>query len=249
MFDLGVDSAVSEQFLEDLQSSIELGSKPHEPSGHYKPSSMNCLRSMYYQALKFPLDEKPDGHMRINLGQAGTDRHERIQKQIIKMKKNGFDCEWLSVRDYLSRYQPNSPLEIKDEEDQIETKCYYPKYNISFKCDGIILYRGDVYILEIKTEGLHKWMGRSGPADGHMNQVSSYSLCLEIPKILFLYENRDSCHKKTFIYVVSDMQRQHIIDRVENCNGYVERLIAPPKCADTRDCYWCKHKTQCKVDK
>jgi hypothetical protein len=44
-----------QSFLADLKRSIELTDKEyaadHKPSQSYKPSSMNCIRNMYYQVL------------------------------------------------------------------------------------------------------------------------------------------------------------------------------------------------------
>ena len=42
---------VEQSFLADLKRSIEITDErgSHKPSQSYKPSSMNCIRNMYYQ--------------------------------------------------------------------------------------------------------------------------------------------------------------------------------------------------------
>ena len=237
----------AELFLKDLIRTSELQGKKLIPSGHYKPSSMNCLRSMYYQARKFPLDDLEDDHIRIALGESGTDRHLRLQKIVSKMKDSGFDCEWLDVGQYVQNH-PELELKITGK-DEFETLCYSVKYNLSFKCDGLICYRGHLYILEIKTESLHKWMGRKAPSEDHLNQIKCYSLCLGISDIMFIYENRDNCVKKSYVFHVEDFMKDEIIKRIDECNGYVNRCISPPKVDNKRYCTYCNYKKRCKGDK
>lgn len=234
-------------FLKDLIQTSEMQGKKSVPSGHYKPSSMNCLRNMYYQVCKFPVDETKDDHIRIALGESGIDRHLRLQKVISKMSSFGFDCEWLDVAKYVES-RPDLDLKITGK-DEFETLCYSPKYNLSFKCDGLIKYRNELYILEIKTESLHKWIGRKGPSEDHLNQIKCYSLCLNIPKIMFIYENRDNCVKKSYVYTVEDDMKIEILNRINECNGYAERHVCPPKVDTKRYCVYCDYKKRCKGDK
>lgn len=237
----------AELFLKDLIRTSELQGKKSIPSGHYKPSSMNCLRSMYYQARKFSLDDVGDDHIRIALGESGTDRHLRLQKIISKMQDFGFNCKWLDVSKYVEQH-PELHLKVTGK-DEFETLCYSSKYNLSFKCDGLISYQGQLYILEIKTESLHKWIGRKAPSEDHLNQIKCYSLCLGIPDIMFIYENRDNCVKKSYVFHVEENMKTEIVERINECNGYVQRCISPPKVENKRYCTYCDYKKRCKEDK
>ena len=40
--------------------------------------------------------------------------------------------------------------------------------------------------------------------------------------------------------------KDKFFDRLLDCEGYVERLIVPPKCDNTKTCRWCKYKTACR---
>ena len=110
-------SPIAESFLMDLIQSIERTANKNEkkPSPHYKPSSLNCIRNMYYQIVGQDMDESIKEAVLVGIGESGTDRHERIQKAIMQMKSNGFDCEYLDVGEYV---EENEIHDVKDDESE-----------------------------------------------------------------------------------------------------------------------------------
>ena len=66
-------------------------------SNCYKPSSMNCIRNMYFQRIGAQKDNSKASAERSRIGESGTAAHEYIQKHIMMMKKNGMDCEYIDV--------------------------------------------------------------------------------------------------------------------------------------------------------
>ena len=96
------DIPVERQFLDDLKRSIEIENTKtaRKPSQSYKPSSMNCIRNMYYQVMGVDV-ETDSNYTLIGICEAGTDRHARIQDAISKMKDNGFDCEYIDVANFV----------------------------------------------------------------------------------------------------------------------------------------------------
>lgn len=237
---------VEEQFLEDLKRSIELTDKASArvPSTSYKPSSMNCIRSMYYTKLGIP-QVRDSSYMLIGICEAGTDRHERIQNAIAGMKANGIDCEYLDVGDYVKEH--NLPLEVVSKQGN-ETKLYDPVRDISFLCDGIIKYKKHYYIVEFKTESSSKWQERKGVDPKHYNQGRTYSLELGIDEVLFVYINRDFCSMKCYLYVVTDEERQLIDDLIRSCDSYLEKRSVPPADPENKKCAYCGYKDQCRKD-
>lgn len=239
---------VERQFLEDLKRSIELEDKKNarKPSQSYKPSSMNCIRNMYYQVMG--VDVEPDSNYTlIGICESGTDRHERIQNAIAKMKDNGFDCEYIDVEEFVRIRE--LPLEVVEKCGN-ETKLYDPKRNISFLCDGIIRYKGYYYITEFKTESAYKWQSRSGVDPKHYNQARTYSLEFNIDKVLFIYINRDICDYKAYLYTVSKAEKLSIERTIKTCDEYVKRKELPPipEDDDSKKCYYCTYKDMCKGD-
>lgn len=247
--------SIEEQFLSDLKRSIELTAKKEsrQPSQTYKPSGMNCIRSMYYQVMGVECIDEPN-FTNIGICASGSDIHERIQQAVIDMQSNGMDCEYINVAEYVrSRDLPDIDIvaEPDFENSRYETKLYNRKYNMSFLCDGIIRYKSKYYILELKTEASFKWQTRSAVDPKHYKQGIAYSLNLGLNEVIFVYINRDVLDMKAFMFEVNDDMRQSLIDLVTECQGYVDRKIAPPKPADLGKfaCKYCGYKNVCDLDK
>lgn len=246
---------IEQCFLNDLKRSIELTERNNSrlPSQTYKPSGMNCIRQSYYQIKGYEPDRDDTSSALVGICESGTDRHERIQQDVINMWHNGMDCMYINVADFVRSRQLND-LEIVKEPDfankEYETKLYNKKYNISFLCDGIIKYKNKYYILEIKTENSYKFMGRTGVDPSHHNQAIAYSLSFGIDDVLFVYENRDICDKKAFMFNVTDEMRNKLISYITNCNNYIENDIVPNKPNDVpkKTCSYCLYKKYCEVD-
>lgn len=241
------DVPVERSFLDDLKRSIELEDMKNArmPSKTYKPSGMGCIRAMYYQVVGASF--VPDSnYIMVGICESGTDRHERIQNAISKMKENGFDCEYIDVAEYVKSRGLDEYLDIVDTCGN-ETKLYDREHNISFLCDGIIRYKGKYYIVEFKTESSSKWRDRKGVDPKHYNQARTYSLELKIDSVLFVYINRDIVDYKAFMYNVTDSERDSIIDLIAECQSYVEKEVLPPLPIDAspKKCAYCNYKYLC----
>ena len=70
-----------------------------------------------------------------------------------------------------------------------------------------------------------------------------------IRDILFVYENRDNCVKKAFIYEVTEDRIESVKKLISDCNGYVDRGCTPPKTTVKYNCTYCDYKQYCKQDK
>lgn len=248
--------AVERQFLNDLQTSIELQDKKNkrQPSQTYKPSSLHCIRNMYYQVSGAEMQSEGASAALVGICESGSDRHEHIQQAVIDMKSNGIECEYVNVADYVREHELND-LEIVKEPDfehgEYETKLYNKRLNISFLCDGIIKYRGAYYILEIKTETTSKFWNREDVNPDHILQGTAYSLNLGIEKVLFLYECRDNCGKKAFMLNVTDVMRDALEDKIVTCTTeYVNNGVVPPKPTEVsrKACTYCNYAGRCKQD-
>lgn len=237
-------------FLQALEKSIVIEDNKNRriPSKSYKPSSMTCMRRMYYErmgmgASKLVKNESPSS---IGILESGTDRHERIQIAISKMKENGFDIIYYDVETYLKE-KGITDIDVVDKRG-METKLWHKKYHMSFMCDGILKINGKYYIFEFKTEISEKNLLREDVDVGHEDQATAYSLAFGIDDVLFLYENRNNCDKKSFIYTVTTEGRQEMINKIETVEDNCTKGVLPPKTSLRRKCYWCSYKDICKVD-
>ena len=235
------------RFISDLYYSISQDSTKniHKASKTFKPSSMKCPRNMQYQVMGVePAEDKISPEL-VGILESGTDRHIRLQQAIMNMKKNGIDCEYIDVADFVEQ-RGLTDLEIKSRSG-IETKLYNKRWNISFMCDGLIKYLDRYFILEIKTETTRKNYSRTTMAEEHLPQVCAYYLSFNIPDIMMLYENRDNCTKKAYSVVVTEKQKIiEVVNKINTVNECIANNTLAPCNLDA--CKYCRYIKKCKGD-
>ena len=245
--------SIEQQFLDDLTTSIERDAlkdkKP--PSLTYKPSGMNCMRMSFYLISNVYAPQEVQTYSSCGICESGTDRHDRIQKAIAGMRANGFDCDYIDVETYINEHGLTDDLEVV-EKHGMETKVFNKKLNMSFLTDGIIKYKGRYFIFEFKTEVSRKWRDRTYVDSSHISQGTAYSDAFKIPDVLFVYENRDTCEKKSYLLQVSDADRYNRIHQyIESCNRFIQSRMIPPMPTDPnilKKCRYCPYKARCASD-
>lgn len=240
--------SVEQSFLFDLNRSIELTDEKNfrKPSKTYKPSSMNCIRNMWFQVTGQEPDKPISSACLVGICESGTDRHERVQNAVSQMKDNGIDCEYIDVAKFVKSRNLDY-LDIVSKQGN-ETKLYNKSLNMSFLCDGIIRYKGKYYILEIKTESIYTWLNRQCVNEVHHNQAIAYSISLGLDDVIFLYINRDNADMKAFMFSVTPEMKEQLVGKIETCDEYVKKLVCPPKPENVtpKFCQYCNYKNSCK---
>jgi CRISPR/Cas system-associated exonuclease Cas4 (RecB family) len=238
--------APEKQFVKDLDKTIEFSQAEsmRMPSKTFKPSSLGgCERNLYFQLTGVLPDNDTRSSMLIGICESGTDRHIRIQQHIIDMKNYGIDCEYVDVEEFV-KSRNLTDIEIVSK-DGIETKCYNKKYNISFLTDGLVRYKGQYYILEIKTETSNKFWQHTDVRPEHIAQGVTYYLSFGIDQVLYLYENRDTTGHKAYVYHVSEEDAAKIVQKMESINKFVADSIVPDKTTDESKCKYCGYVSEC----
>ena len=247
---------IEQSFLNDLKRSIELTDEKNSRPGSktYKPSGMNCIRQSYYIITGAEPDTYNANNTIIGICESGSDRHERIQQAVIDMRHNDIDCEYINVADFVRQRGLDEYLDIVKEPDfskqEYETKLYHKSLNMSFLCDGIIKYHNHYYILEIKTEASFKFMNRKDVDPSHYHQATAYSIAFGLDDVIFLYECRDNCDKKAFMFHVTDDMKQELLSYIEECDSYIKKHKVPHMPGDVakKTCSYCNYKNQCRKD-
>lgn len=237
---------IEEQFVADLNHVIELSKESHKPSKSIKPSSLGgCYREQWFMLMGADADEfKPDRADNVTIMESGNDRHNRLQNYLQNAKSKGVDIEWVDPEQEVLNAQSMGIDTIVRRRDGNEVLCFNNDYLVSFKCDGIIKYRGIKMILEIKTEDHFKWIKRFGPEPKHEFQAALYSICFGIDHIMFLYENRNYTNRKAYKVTVSTEFKEIVRQRIILLLAYAESNKMPPKEKDK--CAYCKYKQACK---
>ena len=248
--DIQGEISVEQSFLNDLKRSIELSDEKQRrlPSKAYHPSSMNCIRNMYYQRVGVKPTDNSSSYVLTGICNSGSDIHERIQQAVIDMQSNSIDCEYVDVAEYV-RARNLTHINIVSKQGY-ETKLYDTNLNTSFLCDGIIKYKNHYYILELKTESIYKWQSRQGVDPSHFNQATAYSISLQLPEVIFVYINRDLLDMKSFLYVPTDSQKRDLKRVIEQCEEYVNTKETPskPENVPKKACEYCNYKSLCRKE-
>lgn len=184
--------------LSDALKSEIIGEGEGSSSTFFTPSSMVCKRQMFYKAKGIPQEPSDFDYQMTGMAESGTDRHNRLQDHL----KNLEDWEYVDVAKYIEDHHID--LEIVSHIGN-EWKLRNHKYNVSFMLDGILLYKptNKYYIVEIKTEISFKSNSRKDVDVFHKHQGLAYTQLLNIPDVIFIYENRDDCSLKFYLYTPS----------------------------------------------
>lgn len=209
------------------------------------------MRQMYFTRIGAETDGTPSDYQSIGMADTGTRRHEAIQEVLLKMEQLGYDWRYLDVAEYVKRKQALGKcltLEVLGSAGA-ETHLRDTALHMSFRCDGIIeqISTGNRYLFEFKNQTSFKFRGKECVDDAHVDQVVCYCTLLDLSKALVLYENRDvtelACPE---VFLVTEEMKQRLcVNKILECEGYVERLIPPPKHKDTSPCKWCNYKNAC----
>lgn len=234
----------AEQLVADLESMIKQQNAPRKPKPNYKPSMLGgCKRRTFFCKTGAEIDGNYPAPSMVGIWESGHARHDKIQKYISEMKAAGYDWEWIDVSEYVEQRKPPGTIVVSKQ--GMETKLYNEILGLSFLCDGVVRYKGRYYIIEIKTETSFKFMKHTKAHEEHLKQGTCYSVGLGIDEVIFIYENRDVCSKKTdFIEITEDMKHRFVIDIIEDINNHIEAGTIPP--AERDKCNYCDYKKECK---
>ena len=177
----------------------------------------------------------------IEICNSGTDRHLRIQHLVEDME--GVKC--LDIEDVVREAQQRG---IKTEfvgwnEDHTEGRCKNNDLSIYFQPDGVINFSGKDVILEIKTESTYQHKNRYEPKEDHKWQTTCYGMGLGIDYVLFLYEDRNFCGKKAYLWKITEEMKERVRAKVALVNNAIKTGIPPEK--DTDKCTYCSYKDEC----
>ena len=244
----------NKKFLVDVMSCIERTEQEERRKGsnYYKPSSLHCLRNMYFTRTRASTDPETSEYNAIGMADTGTARHEYLQKALLNLQKLGYDWKYLNVADYVQekqKYGKCRSLIVKGTQGA-ETHLIDTTLNLSFRCDGIVrrISTNEDFLWEFKNVVSFKYNQlKDHCLEQHHNQVICYCTVLDLDKAFVMYENRDVCSLEVpEVFEVTQDMKNWLCNYISECEGYVERMIAPPKTEETKNCRWCPYKGICR---
>ena len=237
-----------DNFLKAYEEAVrrkELAERQVAPSDYIRPSSMyGCERMIFFQRVHSgSLNGEQDDVPLIEICQSGTDRHLDIQ-HIVEMME-GVEC--LDLEEVVKEANQKG---IKTEflgwnEDHTEARCKNDELSIYFQPDGVIRFMGKEVILEVKTESTYQFTNRYEPKEDHKWQATSYGMGLGIDYVLFLYEDRNFCRKKLYLWKITDEMKEKVRAKIHTVNTAISVGVPPEK--DDSKCTYCKYKNECSL--
>lgn len=237
-----------DSFLKAYEEAVrrkELAERQVAPSDYIRPSSMyGCERMIFFQRVHSgSLNGEQDDVPLIEICQSGTDRHLDIQ-HIIEMME-GVEC--LDLEEVVKEANQKG---IKTEflgwnKDHTEARCKNDELSIFFQPDGVIRFMGKDVIVEVKTESTYQFSNRYEPKEDHKWQATSYGMGLGIDWVLFIYEDRNFCRKKIYLWRITDEMKERVRAKIHTVNTACKTGIPPEKNEDK--CTYCKYKNECKL--
>jgi hypothetical protein len=221
------NSAVSYEFLEEYQSYLKnkiSESKSQIRGKTFAPSSLRCNRQQWFKLRGTQPDfvESPDTTLSF-IANVGTMCHREIQENL----KNRLGENWVEVEDYLKSVDIGRDYELLKSTDSLETFVTFYDPPIRFACDGIVIYNGKTYLLEIKTSEFSSWQVLSTAKQEHIDQVTAYSALLKLPNVLMLYQERQYGGLKCFELYVPTSAWDNLFNRFDYVIDCVKTNIAP----------------------
>lgn len=258
------DTPVNQKFAADLMHSIEKWDKANRRKGstNYKPSSMDCLRKMYYQRTGADQDDSFNSYQGIGMSDTGTRRHEAIQEVLCKMQELGYPWKYWDIEEWLKqhRWPQRRCKQLKVvSKSGAETLLRDEVLHVSFRTDGVLEHIEDktgdpFYLFEFKNQIEFKAQKKAAGKfidEEHEAQVDTYCFELELNKALVTYENRNACDLYVpVVYQSTEATQARQRNKLLEAESYAERGIAPPKPEDPgKACNYCSYKTLCAKDR
>jgi CRISPR/Cas system-associated exonuclease Cas4 (RecB family) len=238
-----------DSFVKEYQNAVkrqEERERQPVPKDYFRPSSMyGCDRMLFFMRVHCRgtgVKDDVDTNL-VEICNSGTDRHLRIQKLVADME--GVEC--LDLEEVVKEAQQKG---INTEfmgwnEDRTEARCKNEEMSLYFQPDGVIRFMGKDVILEIKTESTYQHSNRYEPKVDHKYQATCYGMGLGIDYVLFLYEDRNFCGKKAYLWKITDEMKAEVLSKISRVNKAISVGVPPEKNEDK--CTYCEYKRECKL--
>jgi len=164
------------------------------------PSAAYCLRHNWFRLRGVEPDkqENPDRGLDFT-AKIGTACHENIQAIL----KDTLKDDWLDVGQYLKENCTRFSYEVETHGFETRVEIKHPP--VRFACDGLIRWKGKVYLLEIKTSDFSSWDTLTGPKPIHVDQITTYASLIGVYDVLMLYQDRQYGGLKCFeVHITED---------------------------------------------
>ena len=242
--------------LQALFSTKKMVGEGEVASKNISPSKLYCPAYEAFKLLGVPMAGQEESFETRGYAESGNSRHQTIQKFLI----DNPEVEWVDPGKYVE--ENNLPFEVHLKPDlrsflekhpdftveearatlgEYEVNLIHKTQPLSFQLDGLIKYKNEYYIIEIKT--INKKDLSTSPLSKHQWQGKCYSFLLKIPKVCWIYESREDFKTKVTVQQFEAEEHQQVRNRL---NSILLNLDHPEKLTrNTEKCKYCRYFTHC----
>lgn len=185
------NSADSSEFLdlyEDARDAKILSEYDQPSQQTFAPSSFRCKRIQWFRLRGVQPDKPKYADAVLDFTAiVGTALHKMIQENL----KEVLHDRWIDVETYIKENVPNSEkYTCIPNDDSLETRVAISDPPIRFACDGIIKWKDEYILLEIKSSEYSSWQDLTDPKPQHVDQTKCYCALLNLKRVFFVYIDR-----------------------------------------------------------
>jgi CRISPR/Cas system-associated exonuclease Cas4 (RecB family) len=240
------NSATSSDFLDLYEHAIDesiLEDEAIPSSRTFAPSQIRCKRVSWFRLRGTPPEPETSVDRALNFtAKVGTACHQNIQELL--SKKLGKD--WIDVETYLN--SAPRPYKYSCTKKGQETSIEITDPPIKFAPDGIIFYKGEYRLLEIKTSEYTSFEKLTEVKPQHIEQIKCYGTLLNLHSAIVLYQDRVYGNLKCYEVKITDEDMHQMWNMFSEVMDCVKKNIAPEKPNTNRYCSpnYCRYYNHCK---
>lgn len=222
------NSADSSDFLdlyEEARDAKILSEYDKPSSKNFAPSSFRCRRTQWFRLRGVQPDKPKTADAVLDFtATVGTALHKMIQETLQYAMKE----KWMDVTEYIQNNVPDAyKYTTTPSDDSLETLVTVSDPPVRFACDGIINWKGENILLEIKSSEFSSWSDLTDPKPQHIDQTKCYCALLNINRVFFFYIDRQYGGVKCYDITYPADNREYILSEMKEVQEMAEYHICP----------------------
>lgn len=222
------NSADSSEFLDFYEGArdAKILSEFDKPSSKtFAPSSFRCHRIQWFRLRGVQPDKPKTADSVLDFtAVVGTSLHKMIQETL----RDSLGENWVDVSQYIKENVPNAEKYVTTlSHDSLETLVSVSDPPVNFACDGIIKWKDDHILLEIKSSEFSSWSELTDPKPQHVDQTKCYCGLLNLNRVFFLYIDRQYGGLKCYDVTHPSTNTETILREMKDIQDMVEYHLCP----------------------
>lgn len=122
-----------------------------------------------------------------------------------------------------------------------------PHLRVKGKMDGVLVWKDEKWIVEIKSMNPYQYANLSAPPDYYIPQTDIYMMASGIHKTIWIFEDKATQNWREFLTHHDPKNIAKILDLLVKANKAIDSKTLPPKYKDQRSCRACEYRRICEA--